>query len=490
MIADFGGGLGKLTRCKALATEYRNMIATESSIRKALYDQDVLERPIEPGHYPAASGSQSMIPSQRLFSPLIDFPVLPDWQKTIAPLTSIRGMVDLSGVAVVVGSSELGPWGSSRTRWQMESEGRFTPAGCIEMAWMMGLIKNTSSPLQAGQHIGWIDAVTGDAVQDHEVQHKYGGRILAQSGLRMIESDQDSGIDPKQRELLEEIVLEHDLPEMAVDLGTADALRSKHGDKFVILTPEGSDHIRMKLLAGARVLLPKVVPHLSSLVAGLLPTGWNALNYGIPEDIVKQVDPITLFTLACVSDAFYSAGIRDPAEIFQHIHQSEVGIFLGSCMGGTQKTKEMYKDTFLGKQIQSDILQETYLNTPAAWVNMLLLGGAGPIKTPVGACATGIESIDIGLESIATGKTKMCLVGGYDNLQEDGSHAFSRMKATVDCVEEFAAGRLPGEMSRPTSESRAGFVESQGAGVQILCNAELALEMGLPIYGIVSAQAT
>lgn len=489
MIADFGGGLGRLTRCKALVTEHRNKIAMESSIRKAVYDQDVRERPAEPELRLASTEKQPGHPLQGLFSPRIDFPVLPDWDDAIAPLTSIQGMVDLSGVAVIVGFSELGPCGSSRTRWQMESEGRLTPAGYIEMAWMMGLIKHTFSPLQAGQHIGWIDAATGDAVQDHEVQYKYGGQILAQSGIRMIGPDQDSGSDPKQRELLEEIVLEHDLPEMAVDSSTADALRSKHGDKFVMVASEGSDHVRIKLLAGARILLPKAVPQLSSAVAGLLPTGWNALNYGIPEDIVRQADPITLYTLACVSDAFYSAGIRDPAEIFQHIHQSEMGIFLGSCMGGTQKTKEMYKDTFLDKQVQSDILQETYLNTPAAWVNMLLLGSAGPIKTPVGACATGIESVDIGLESIATGKTKMCLVGGFDNLQEDGSLAFSKMKATVDCVKEFAAGRSPDEMSRPTAESRAGFVESQGAGVQILCNAELALEMGLPIYGIVSAPA-
>ena len=116
---------------------------------------------------------------------------------------------------------------------------------------------------------------------------------------------------------------------------------------------------------------------------------------------------------------------------------------------------------------------------------MLLLGSSGPIKTPVGACATSLESLDIGVDSITSGKTKMCLVGGFDNFHEDESYAFSAMKATVDTAKEFAHGRKPAEMSRPTAESRAGFVESQGCGVQLVCSAEIALRMGLPVYAVV-----
>ncbi len=55
-------------------------------------------------------------------------------------------------------------------------------------------------------------------------------------------------------------------------------------------------------------------------------------------------------------------------------------------MGGTLKTRNMYRDIYLNKYVQGDVIQETYLNTPSAWVNMLLLGSNGPIKTPVGAC--------------------------------------------------------------------------------------------------------
>lgn len=60
------------------------------------------------------------------------------------------------------------------------------------------------------------------------------------------------------------------------------------------------------------------------------------------------------------------------------------------------------------------------------------------------------------------------------------------MKATVNTEEELARGRAPHEMSRPTTSTRKGFVESEGAGIQVLTTAALALQMGLPIRGIVA----
>ncbi len=58
----------------------------------------------------------------------------------------------------------------------------------------------------------------------------------------------------------------------------------------------------------------------------------------------------------------------------------------------------------MDQQIQGDILQESFINTMPAWINILLLSSAGPIKTPVGACATAAESMAIGVETIRTGK--------------------------------------------------------------------------------------
>eukprot|EP00122_Pirum_gemmata_P009880 Pgem_evm1s9120 len=151
----------------------------------------------------------------------------------------------------------------------------------------------------------------------------------------------------------------------------------------------------------------------------------------------------------------------------------------------------MYKDRFTDPTaVQGDILQESFINTMPAWINLLLLSSSGPIKTPVGACATAVESVEIGCDCILSGKAKIVIVGGYDDFQEQGSYEFAQMRATSNSEEETKMGRSPKEMSRPATSSRGGFMEAQGSGNQILMSAALAIKMGVPIYGIIGLTNT
>lgn len=121
---------------------------------------------------------------------------------------------------------------------------------------------------------------------------------------------------------------------------------------------------------------------------------------------------------------------------------------------------------------------------------MLLLSSSGPIKTPVGACATAAESVDIAVETIMSGKARIVICGGFDDFQEEGSMEFANMKATSNSDAEIAMGREPRDMCRPASSSRAGFMEAQGAGMTVLMTASLALQMGVPICGIIACVNT
>lgn len=487
IVANFGGGLGRLEDCKSVILQARANIDSAVKIAKAINEEKKREDAIL--NRPSKSTDDSTVAGTvRQRSTLqVGFPSLPDFEKDLRPLEHLQEMVDPSSTVVVVGFSELGPWGSSRTRWEIESQGKLSQVGYIEIAWIMNLIKHFDGDTPTGHYVGWVDAKTGEQVHDCDIESKYAQHILQHSGIRLVEPESPGGYDPKKKEYLQEIAIEEDLPEFDATLATAEAFKLRHGDNVIIRQFDGSDECTVQIKRGAHIQVPKAIPFNWGLVAGQIPTGWNPAAYGIQEDIVGQVDPATLYTLCCVSEALYSASITDSMEIFKHIHLSEMGNFIGSSMGGPSKTRAMYRDVHLDKDVQSDVIQETYLNTPAAWVNMLLLGSTGPIKTPVGACATGVESIDTGYDSILSGKTKMCLVGGVDDFQEDESFGFSKMKATVNVAEEFAQGRLPSEMSRPMAETRAGFVESHGCGVQIICSASLALEMGLPIYGIIAS---
>lgn len=85
-------------------------------------------------------------------------------------------MADLDTVPVVVGFGEVGPWGNARTRWEMEAYGEFSLEGCVEMAWLLGLIKHAKkSRGQREAFVGWVDAQSGDPVPDHEVRFRAAG---------------------------------------------------------------------------------------------------------------------------------------------------------------------------------------------------------------------------------------------------------------------------------------------------------------------------
>ncbi|KAK3901810.1 thiolase-like protein [Staphylotrichum tortipilum] len=479
--ADFGGGLRGLENCHEVLARARKEVNLVADIARAIKAEDDRELAL----LGRAQPPSPVKPLKKRVSLKLGFPPLPQPDADHI----IGHFVDPARTVVVVGFSELGPWGSARLRWEMESAGRLSPAGYVEMAWMMGLIKHFDGPHKDNHYVGWVDAKTGDPVEDGEMERKYGEHIKSHSGIRFIEPQAADGYNPSKKEFLQEVAVEDDLPPFETTHAAADAFRLKHGDKVFITRVEGSDNFRVQIKRGATIHVPKASPFPWGSVAGLMPTGFEPSRYGIPQDIIQQVDPVTLYTLCCVAEAFYTAGIPDPMEVFQHIHLSELGNFIGSSMGGALKTRHLYRDAYLDQEIQADTLQDTYLNTTPAWVNMLLLGAAGPIKTPVGACATGLESIDSAMESMLSGKTKMCLVGGYDDFREEESLGFAKMKATVDVAAELARGRIPSEMSRPTASSRAGFVESHGGGVQLLCRGDIALEMGLPIHAVLAGSA-
>ena len=111
-----------------------------------------------------------------------------------------------------------------------------------------------------------------------------------------------------------------------------------------------------------------------------------------------------------------------------------------------QSIRAIHRSRLLEEPVQGDALQETFINTvpgrfiistiflfdftthlcwlkisKLAWINMLLLSSAGPIRTPVGACATAVESVELGVEAIELGKAKVCVVGGYDDFGEEVS---------------------------------------------------------------------
>ncbi|KAF9311477.1 3-oxoacyl-[acyl-carrier-protein] synthase [Podila horticola] len=484
--ADLNGGLQYLVNVNEVSANLRAEYRQTSEIRKAIVAENTLDfKEVHGAEAERKHQPHKVTPRANMKFP---FPELKNY-KDLSHAHKLRGMLDLENVVVVTGFSEVGPWGNSRTRWEMEAKGQFSLEGCIEMAWIMGFIKHHNGNLKTGApYSGWVDAKTGEPVKDKDVKSKYEKQILEHTGIRLIEPELFGGYDPKRKGLLQEVLIDHDLEAFEVSKEEAQMFKLEHGDKVDIYEEE-SGQWAVKFKKGANMYIPKALKF-DRLVAGQIPTGWNAARYGVPKDIIDQVDTITLYVLISTVEALVASGITDPYEFYQYVHVSEVGNTAGSGVGGMLSLRGMYRDRVLDKPVQKDILQESFINTMPAWINMLLLSSSGPIKTPVGACATAVESVEIGVDTIQSGKAKIVIVGGYDDFQEEGSYEFANMKATSNSEEEFAHGRTPQEMSRPATSTRSGFMESHGAGIEILMQAKLAIEMGVPIYGIVGLTNT
>ena len=485
--ADLNGGFQFVPNLKEVSSRLREQLTETSDIRRAVATEAAIEHSLV--HGPEAEKMHKPHTINPRANIKFEFPPVKT-AKELEPLAYMKGMVDLEKVVVVTGFAEVGPWGNSRTRWEMEAFGEFSLEGCIEMAWVMGLIKNFNGRMKDGtSYSGWVDAKTEQPVEDREVKSKYEKYILEHTGIRLIESAMFNGYDPKRKSLLTEVVIDQDLEPFETSKEQALEFKSQHGDKVEVFEIPESGEYTVRFKKGASLYIPKAL-RFDRLVAGQIPLGWDAHRYGLTDDIISQVDPITLYVLVSTVEALVSAGITDPYEFYKYVHVSEVGNTAGSGVGGMSALRGMYKDRHMDKPVQKDILQESFINTMSAWVNMLLLSSSGPIKTPVGACATAVESVEIGYETILSGKAKIVIAGGYDDFQEEGSYEFGNMKATSNAEDEIAHGRTPREMSRPTTTTRNGFMESHGAGIHILMQAKLAIEMGVPIRGIIAMTST
>ncbi|RDB25744.1 Fatty acid synthase subunit alpha [Hypsizygus marmoreus] len=484
--ADLNGGMDRLPDLADITNRIRINLNKKADLRRAIARDNSADFKIING-----------VEAERLLQTVdvlpranfqFNFPTL-ESNASLSDVAHLRGLIDLEKVVVITGFAEVSPWGSSRTRWEMEARGEFTIEGCIEMAWMMGFIKHFDGRLKDGSlYVGWVDSKTGEPVDDKDVKGRYEKDIYTHAGVRLIEPELFRGYDPNKKVFNQEIELTHDLEPIEVAESEAHKFKLQHGDKCDIWAGESGQWFA-KLKKGACVFVPKAFKF-SRTVAGQIPTGWDAGRYGIPDDIIAQTDRATLWALVCTAEALNMSGITDPYELYQHIHPSEVGTSLGSGMGGVTSMAKMFKDRRDEREVQNDILQETFINTTAGWINLLLLSSSGPVKIPVGACATALQSLEIACDSILSGKAKVMIAGGFDDISEEGSYEFANMKATSNAETEFAMGREPTEMSRPATTSRSGFMEAQGTGAQIVMSAKTALELGAPIRGIVAFTST
>lgn len=455
--ADLAAGFDGVRDLRGVVGKIRAELAAESA--RARREAELAAREAERLGRP---------PAPPLVLPL---PELAPAAPSPAPWPAVQ--VPLDEVVVVVGAGELGPWGSARTRFEIEVEDRLSPAGVLELAWMTGLIK----PDAEG---GWLDAASGEPVPEESLAERYREAVTTASGIRWIEPSM-AGYDPARLPVMAKAWLDRDLSFPVGSREEAESFLAADPAHTSLAQDEAGGWVVTRR-AGSEIRVPRVW-RIDRQVAGLLPTGFDPVRYGIPAELAAGTDRVGLMNLAATADAFLSAGLT-PEELMAAVHPARVANTQGSGLGGGRSLRRLNTDALLGEARQLDALQETLINVAAAHVVQSFVGSYGPMAHPVGACATAAVSLEEGIDKILLGKADVVIAGGYDDISAEGAVGFLDMAATASSDEMAAMGIGPRAMSRPNDRRRHGFVEAHGGGTLILARGSVALELGLPVLGV------
>lgn len=386
----------------------------------------------------------------------------------------------LEDMVVIVGAGELGPLGSSRTRFEAEVGGDLSAAGVLELAWSRGLISWDE------RTAGWLTA-EGEEVAEEDVYARFHDEVLAGIGVRRFHDDFGPHL-PMVDNLAPElttIYLEKPLSFTVQDEETARSfVDSCEGATLRRVTDAtGEDEWQVARPTGSAVRVPRRVA-MTRFVGGQIPEGFDPQVYGIPADMVDNLDRLALWNLVCTVDAFLSAGFS-PAELLAHVHPARVSSTQGTGMAGQEALRSLYVDKLLAQPRPNDVLQEALPNVIAAHVMQSYVGGYGQMVHPVAACATAAVSVEEGVDKLRLHKADFVVAGGIDALSIEGITGFGDMAATADSAEMAAKGIEHRFFSRANDRRRGGFVESEGGGTILLARGTFAAEMGLPVLGVV-----
>ena len=379
-------------------------------------------------------------------------------------------------LVVVVGAGELGPIGSSRTRFQLEVDDALSPAGVLELAWTTGLITWENDP-----EPGWSDSATGELLTEAEVVERFAEQVTDAVGIRPFRDD--NALQDGTAPLVVPVYLDEDTSFTVRTEDEARALLAADPDHTRIAPDPGSSDWRVTRLAGSEIRVPRRFK-LSRHVGAQVPDGFDPAVWGLGH-MVGTTDRLAAWNLVATVDAFVSSGVS-PAEMLRWIHPTRFANTQGTGIGGMESTRKMYVDAMLGEKPPNDVLQEALPNVIAAHTVQAYLGGYGSMVHPVAACATAAVSVEEGVDKIRLDKADVVVTGGFDDLGLEGILGFGSMSATADTDQMLAKGIDASHVSRPNDRRRGGFVEGQGGGTVVLARGDMALRMGLPVLGVVA----
>jgi 3-oxoacyl-[acyl-carrier-protein] synthase II len=218
-------------------------------------------------------------------------------------------------------------------------------------------------------------------------------------------------------------------------------------------------------------------------------TGFDATDYDCKIAAeVRNFDPAPAFPSPKEirrTDRFAQFGIyagwralKDSGLDLEKENRDEIGVFIGSGIGGLYTTEEQHK-VLLNKgpnRVSPFMIPMLILNMSSGMFS-IYFGLRGPNVATCSACATSTHALGEAWRTIKMGDASVMFAGGTEaTIVPLGISGFCAMRAMSTRNDE------PKRSSRPFDAERDGFVMGEGAGVVVLEELEHAKKRGARIY--------
>ena len=170
--------------------------------------------------------------------------------------------------------------------------------------------------------------------------------------------------------------------------------------------------------------------------------------------------------------------LRDSGLDLEKVNRDEVGVFLGSGIGGLQTTAEQHKVLLdRGPERLSPFMIPMLILNIASGLFSMYYKLRGPNFATCSACATSNHALGEAWRTIKMGDAQIIFAGGAEaTIVPIGIGGFCAMRAMSTRNDD------PKHASRPFDKERDGFVMGEGAGVVVLEELEHAKRRGAKIY--------
>jgi len=191
-----------------------------------------------------------------------------------------------------------------------------------------------------------------------------------------------------------------------------------------------------------------------------------------PKDI-RRTDRYSQFGVYAAWSALKDSGLELDQE-----NLDEIGVFLGSGIGGLQTTSEQIKILLeRGPGRLSPFMIPMLISNMASGLVSMYFNLRGPNFATCSACATANHAIGEAWRTIKMGDAQVMFAGGAEAaIVPVGIGGFCAMRAMSTRNDD------PKTASRPFDKDRDGFVMGEGAGVIVLEELEHAKKRGAQIY--------